>query len=111
MKQTEQMMLGTRKDYMSKIGDVRLQLDEQAEELGFEGLEQAQQAGCEVEWHGTEAVLVEPLELAHRDWEKEKKKVLGYIRDIQDMLEDVYQDENLYKKAVEVAKFIERGEV
>lgn len=61
---------------MSKIGAVRLDLDEQAERLGFESLEMAQNAGCEVEWHGNSAELVEPLEAAHRAWEAEKKKVL-----------------------------------
>lgn len=92
---------------MSKIGDIRLQLDEQAEALGFESLEQAQQAGCEVDWDKIE--LVEPLEAAHRAWEAEKKKVLGYARDIMDSLEDVYQDEKLYKKSVEIVKFIEEA--
>lgn len=66
---------------MSKIGDIRLQLDEQAEALGFEGLEQAQQAGCGIDWDKPE--LIEPLEAAHRAWEKEKQKVLIEAKEIQ----------------------------
>ena len=79
-------MLGTRKDNMSKLGDVRLQLDEAAERLGFESLEQAQQAGCEVEWEGNTAKLVEPLELAHREWEKEKGETLEGLAMVSDNL-------------------------
>ena len=94
---------------MSKIGTIHMELEEQAAELGFESLEQATNAGCEINWLGNTAELVEPLELAHREWEAEKKKVLGYARDIMDSLEDVYQDEKLYKKSVEIVKFIEEA--
>lgn len=78
MKQTEQMTLGLREEYikMSKIGTIHMELEEQAAELGFESLEQATNAGCEINWLGNTAELVEPLELAHREWEKEKKEVL-----------------------------------
>ena len=91
---------------MSKIGAVRLDLDEQAERLGFESLEMAQNAGCEVEWHGNSAELVEPLEAAHRAWEAEKKKVLegldyllrGYSYSIEDA-----------EKIADAIKFIEEA--
>lgn len=78
---------------MSKIGAVRLDLDEQAERLGFESLEMAQQAGCEVEWHGDTAELVEPLELAHRAWEKEKEEALNAINRLKTSMENVYGDD------------------
>lgn len=62
---------------MSKIGNVAMELDEQAAELGFESLQQALDAGCEVEYgSGGNSELVEPLVAAHRAWEAEKKKVL-----------------------------------
>lgn len=92
---------------MSKIGTIHMELEEQAAELGFESLEQATNAGCEINWLGNTAELVEPLEAAHRAWEEERKKVLGYARDIMDSMEGIYQDDNLYKKAVEIVKFIE----
>lgn len=61
---------------MSAISRINLELEEQAQELGFEGLEEAQEAGCVVEWHENSAELVEPLEAAHRAWEAEREKVL-----------------------------------
>lgn len=61
---------------MSKIGKEVLSLEEQAQELGFECLGDALRVGCETEYKDGGLVLVEPLELAHRAWEKEKKKVL-----------------------------------
>lgn len=39
--------------------------------------------------------------------DSERKKMIGYIRDIKDMLEDVYQDDDLYEKAVEIEKYLE----
>lgn len=91
---------------MGKIGNIRLQLDEAAERLGFESLEQAQQAGCEVEWHGDTAELVEPLELAHRAWEKEKADVLEDLGHLLNIYKDVKPDEDIIKKAI---KFIEEA--
>lgn len=96
---------------MSKIGRVNLQLQEEANELGYDTVQEAIADGWEANEVAATLTKKDELEEAHEAWLKEKKKVLGYIRDIQDMLEDVYQDGNLYKKAVEVAKFIERGEV
>lgn len=63
------------------MSQIAMELDEQAAELGFESLSQAQEAGCEVEWHGNSAELVEPLEAAHRAWEKEKEEVLKGLSD------------------------------
>lgn len=67
---------------MSAISRINLELEEQAQELGFEGLEEAQEAGCVVEWHENSAELVEPLEAAHRAWEKEKADVLDDLNRI-----------------------------
>ena len=93
---------------MSKIGAVRLDLDEQAEKLGFESLEMAQNAGCEVEWHGNSAELVEPLEAAHRAWEKEKKEVLEELENLHDYF--VEEDDLHYSIVVAKAiKFIEEA--
>lgn len=68
---------------MSKVGDYNLMLQEQANELGFETTQQALDAGCVVEGDCDQPVLVEPLELAHRAWEKEKQKVLIEAKEIQ----------------------------
>lgn len=67
------MTLGLRKDCMSKIGNIAMELDEQATELGFESLQQALDAGCEVEYGSDgNSELVEPLVAAHRAFEAEK---------------------------------------
>lgn len=100
---------------MSKIGDIRLQLDEQAEALGLESLEQAQQAGCEIDWDKPE--LIEPLEAAHRAWEKERDDVLASLNRLHRYLGKVYQyfphptgATNWWQKDLERAiKFIEEA--
>lgn len=89
---------------MSKIGDIRLQLDEQAEALGFESLEQAQQAGCEIDWDKPE--LIEPLEAAHRAWEKEKEDLLEEMRYSVGVLErhNYFHEQEVMERAI---KFVE----
>lgn len=62
---------------MSKIGNVAMELDQKATELGFESLQEALDAGCTVEYGPAgQSELVEPLVAAHRAWEADKEKVL-----------------------------------
>lgn len=68
---------------MSKIGAYNLELQEQANELGFETTQQALDAGCVVEGDCGHPVLVEPLEAAHRAFEREKADVLEMAKAIQ----------------------------
>lgn len=75
------------------MSQIAAELDELAAELGFESLEEAKKAGCEVEWHGNSARLVEPLELAHRAWEKEKEEALNAIDRLKTSMENVYGDD------------------
>ena len=66
---------------MSKIGNVAMELDQKATELGFESLQEALDAGCEVEYGSDgNSELVEPLVAAHRAWEKEKAEVLEDLK-------------------------------
>lgn len=76
-----------------EISNIQMELEEQAQELGFESLEMAQKAGCEVEWHKDSAELVEPLELAHRAWEKEKEESLAAIDRLKTSMENVYGED------------------
>jgi len=78
---------------MSKIGSYNLMLQEQAEELGFETTQQALDAGCVVEGDCNQPRLVEPLELAHRAWEKEKEEALNAINRLKTSMENVYGDD------------------
>ena len=108
MKQTEQMTLGLREEYikMSKIGTIHMELEEQAAELGFESLEQATNAGCEINWLGNTAELVEPLELAHREWEKEKEEVRTGLAMVADNLPAGSEAQQAVERAI---KFIEEA--
>lgn len=59
------------------MSQIAAELDQKAAELGFESLQQALDAGCEVEYGPAgQSELVEPLVAAHRAWEAEKEKVL-----------------------------------
>lgn len=91
---------------MSKIGKINLELEEQAQELGFEGLEEAQEAGCVVEWHENSAELVEPLEAAHRAWEKEKEEVRVGLAMVADNLPAGSEVQQAVERAI---KFIEEN--
>ena len=65
---------------MSKIGTIHAELEEQAAALGFESLEQATDAGCEIEWGDNTATLVEPLVVAHRAWLREREEILESLK-------------------------------
>lgn len=117
---------------MSRIGDYNLQLQEQANELGYETIQEALDDGCKVE--PNEARLITPLEQkidaekdgrkkAHEAWLKEKREVLeglqrladfyGGIPNNHDSIEipaivNTAEVEATVKRAIE---FIERGEI
>lgn len=65
-------------------------LQEQANELGFETIQQALDAGCVVEGDCDQPVLVEPLELAHRAWEKEKEEKLSILQSVKEEIINDY---------------------
>ena len=91
---------------MSRIGSYNLALQEQAEELGFETTQQALDAGCVVEGDCDQPVLVEPLELAHRAWEKERDGVLENLAHLLNIYKGVKPDEDIIEDAI---KFIEEA--
>lgn len=65
---------------MSKISQLHAELSEQASGLGFENISEAEQAGYGVDWENSR--LVEPQEMAHEAWLKEKQQVLDELVDI-----------------------------
>lgn len=89
---------------MSKIGQIHAELEEQATELGFESLEQATDAGCVVEWGNNTATLVEPLEAAHKAWEKEKEEVRVGLAMVADNLPAGSEVQQAVERAI---KFVE----
>lgn len=94
---------------MSAIGKINLELEEQAQELGFEGLEEAQEAGCVVEWHEDSAELLDPLEAAHRAWEKEKQEILNVINNPEWMAENMDYGDMIDFLLNRVAPFIQEA--
>lgn len=100
---------------MSKMNKLAMELEEQASELGFESLEQAEQAGYEVDYEN--AKLIEPQEAAHEAWLKEKEQVLSGLKSLiefEDFQEKMLGDEYIDTGAKEILKracdFVEKGE-
>lgn len=101
---------------MSKISQLHAELSEQASELGFESLGEAEQAGYGVDW-GT-GKLIEPQELAHEAWLKEKEQVLNGLKSLiefenfqEKMLGDEYIDTGEKEILKRACDFIKKGEM
>lgn len=77
------------------IGQIQAELEEAAAELGFSSLEEAQEAGCTVEWHKDSAELVEPLEAAHRAFEAEKQVLIKGLDRVADRMGNGIEPEDL----------------
>ena len=90
---------------MSKIGNVAMELDQKAAELGFESLQEALDAGCTVEYGSDgNSELVEPLVAAHRAWEKEKEEVRVGLAMVADNLPAGSEVQQAVERAI---KFVE----
>lgn len=65
---------------MSKMSDIQLGLTEQANNLGFEDIEEAEANGYKVDYNGDEWTLRPDVNKAyeekHKEWEKEKESIL-----------------------------------
>ena len=90
---------------MSKMSQLHAELSEQAYELGYESLGEADQAGCGVDWDKRR--LIPPQEMAHNEWLKEKEQVLAELEG----LRLAYKGAEGVTAPVEHAiKFIKEGE-
>lgn len=83
---------------MSKMSNIHLELSEQASELGFESIEEAETHGYTIKYSGDEAFLVPDIDKAyeniHNAWLKEKEGVLADLRELlNDYLPTGEQDE------------------
>ena len=87
---------------MSKIGNYYLELQEQANELGFDTVEEAFAAGYEA--YMGKLQLKDEQTKAHEAWLKEKEIVLG---DLKNLLICKAFDFDIIKHAIE---FLEKGE-
>lgn len=90
---------------MSKIGNYNLELQEQANELGFESLQEAIENGYTIDYAEQKLISLDELQdVAHKEWLKEKEIVLG---DLKNLLVHNAFDFDIIKHAIE---FIEQGE-
>lgn len=105
---------------MSKMSQLHLTLDEQAVELGFEGLGEALMKGYDVDYEKGKLVrrglgysetveyLAKEQDKAHKAWLKEREEVLGELISVYNDI-DVPKDLKKYiKHAIE---FVKKGEV
>lgn len=96
---------------MSKISQLHAELTEQASELGFESIYEAEQHGYEVDWENAKLIKAEDeQEQAHLAWLKERDRVLDNLAQIRnEMLRD---DKTKWAMVVgDTTLFIKKGEM
>ena len=59
---------------MSKMSELHRELSEQAYDMGYQSLGEAEQMGCEVDWENQK--LIPPEEAAHNALLKEREKLI-----------------------------------
>ena len=96
---------------MSRMSQLHAELSEQAYELGFESIEQAEDNGYIINYNGDDWVLKPDVnkqqELAHKAWLKERDGVLADLVELKNGIDD--QDEiDALNRAID---FIWKGEV
>lgn len=92
------------------MSDIHLDLTEQANELGFESIGEAEQAGYGVDWKNIKLIKVEDeilawckryerydeeQEKAHEAWLKERETILGGLMNL--MVHSVYDYDTVIK--------------
>ena len=70
---------------MSKMSQLHAELSEQAYELGFESIGEAEQAGYGVDWN--RGKLVDGRELAHEAWLKERDYHVERLNQVAELLD------------------------
>ena len=95
---------------MSKMSQLHAELSEQAYELGFESLGEAEQAGYGVDWEKIK--LIDPQEMAHREWVKQKDQIIQSLTNAIFHNRKLNNGKGTYEQIVmqEAINFIEKGE-
>ena len=92
---------------MSKISQLHAELTEQAYDLGFESIEDAERNGYEVDYLNAKLYKPDEQEQAHEAWLKEKQDLLKRV-------DKVWKDptyDQLIDLVNELVCFIKKGEV
>lgn len=101
---------------MSKMSQLHAELTEQASELGFESIEEAEAKGYVVRYSGQEAFLVpnidKELEKAHDEWTKERKEIITGLEKLYNGYVEGDYKTNSEKEILKTAiDFIKNGEI
>lgn len=93
---------------MSKISQLYAELSQQANELGFESLGEAEQAGYGVDWENAKLIKVEDeLDKAHEAWLKERDEVLSIIESIKEDIVELNNGDNKHVAIEELNRVID----
>lgn len=94
---------------MSKIGRVNLELQEEANELGYGTVQEAIADGWEANEVAATLTKKDELEEAHKAWLKEKEEVIKGLVDCYKHLHGFPPE--VYDKILRAIEFLEKGEV
>ena len=81
---------------MSKMSQLHAELSEQAADLGYESLGEAEQMGCEVDWENQR--LIPPEEAAHNSILRERDEI---IEDLKKLVARSEYDRRTKARAIE----------
>lgn len=94
---------------MSKMSQLHAELMEQASELGFEDLGEAEQAGYGVDWENAMLIKIDDeQDEAHKAWLKERDEVL---KELISVYNDIDIPRDLKKNIKHAIDFIKKGEM
>lgn len=94
---------------MSKMSQLHAELSEQAYELGFESLGEAEQHGYGVDWENHKLIKVEDeQDKAHDAWLEEKQQVLDDLDLVAHSDAVPFEHKEIVKQAI---NFIRKGEM
>ena len=96
---------------MAKMSQIHAELTEQASELGFESIEQAEARGYTVKYSGNEAFLVPDIDKAHKGiheaWLKERDEVLSIIESVKEDIIELNNGDNKHVAIEELNRVID----
>lgn len=94
----------------SKMSQLHAELTEQAYDLGFGSIEEAEANGYEVDYN--RRMLVDGRELAHEDWSRERKEVLEKLSELHsNYVEGDYKIKSERQIIEHAIEFIKKGEI
>lgn len=97
---------------MSKMSQLHAELTQQAYDLGFESIEDAERNGYHVTYTDNEVKLALDMtkaqEQAHEAWLKEKEDILDGLEHLKNIYKEVKPDEDIIERTI---NFIKKGEI